>query len=165
MPAPNMLVVVPPDGLEKALAVKGIPSQGRNELFVLYLRSARNALAGMPLQVPPSLENLRFSIEAAADGGINLAIDVQDREPGAAEEHARKLTEDVEKLAFAQVMFMQVRLFDPVVFYAQGDHIRAETHMTERQVRTALSSLAAWLETVTLPKPASSAAPAPTPAP
>ena len=156
MPAPNMLVVVPPDGLEQALRVRSIPGGGRNELFVLYLRSARNGLAGMPITVPETLDNLRFSIESASDGGVNLRIDVHDRDSGAVAEHARKITEDIEKLAFISVAFTQFRLFDPVTFYADGDHIRAETHMNERQLRTALSAIAAWIETATTPRPAAS---------
>jgi hypothetical protein len=156
MSAPNMLVVVPPDGLEQALRVRSIPGGGRNELFVLYLRSARNGLAGIPITVPETLENLRFAIESASDGGVNLRVDVHDRDAAAAQEHARKITEDLERLAFISIAFTQVRLFDPVTFYAQGDHIRAETHMNERQLRTALSAIAAWIESATRPRTAPS---------
>jgi hypothetical protein len=158
MPAPNMLVVVPPDGLDRALKIRSIPAQGRNELFVLYLRTPRNALVGLPVAVPESLENLRFSIESASDGGVNLRLDVRDKDAANIAEHARKLTEDVENFAFVSVaLFGRVRLFDAITFVAQGDHIRGETHMNERQLRTALSAMAAWIETVTQPHPAPAA--------
>ncbi|HQP34666.1 MAG TPA: hypothetical protein PLI95_05795 [Polyangiaceae bacterium] len=148
MPAPSILVVVPPDGLAAASKVRSIPAGGRSELFVLSLRSARNALKGFPIDVPASLENLRFSIESASDGGIDLRVSVRDKDGAAAAvEHARRLTQDVDRFGLLQVAFTSVRIFEPFSFRTDGDMIHGATHMNERQLRNALSALAAFIDT------------------
>jgi hypothetical protein len=146
VPAPNILVVAPPDGLEQALRVRSIPAGDRTQAFVLYIRTPRNALHGLPIDIPQALDGLRFAVSLTPDGGADLHIDVKDRDAAAATADARQLTDDVEKLAVINIFFHQERLFGPVTFRAEADHIRADTHLTQDQLKLILSHIATQID-------------------
>lgn len=160
MPGPNMLVVVPPDGLEQALKLPAnlrFPSVG-NEAVVLFLKYPANAFRDMPLKLPRSVEWMRFSLSLNPKGGADARLDAKDKDAETAAKNAPELTETINKAMVVDLIFTKRRLLDPVTFRAEGDHIRAETHVTDAQLRHILSFMAAKIEQVDreVPAPAGS---------
>jgi len=149
MPQPHILVVVPPDGLDQAVGLKGarFPSRGDDRTAVLLnLKTPRNAFQGLPADIPATIAWLRFSLELAPDGGADAKLDAEDADEATAARDAASLTDQLEKLAVVRVLFVQQRLFDPVTFRAEGKHIRAETHFTQAQLNTMLSMIGAEID-------------------
>ncbi len=160
MTGPNMLVVVPPDGLEQALKLPAnlrFPSVG-NEAVVLFLKYPANAFRGMPVKLPRSVEWMRFSLSLNPKGGADARLDAKDKDAETAAKNAPELTETINKAMVVDLIFTKRRLLDPVTFRAEGDHIRAETHVTDAQLRHILSFMAAKIEQVDreVPAPAGS---------
>jgi hypothetical protein len=149
MPQPHILVVVPPDGLDQAVGLKGarFPSGGNDRTAVLLnLKTPRNAFQGLPVDIPATIAWLRFSLELGPDGGADAKLDAEDVDEATAARDAASLTDQLEKLAVVRVLFVQQRLFDPVTFRAEGKHIRAETHFTQAQLNTILSMIGAEID-------------------
>lgn len=150
MIAPSMLVVVPPDGLDQALALPRnvrFPSAG-NDAVVLFLKYPANAFRDQPLRLPTSVEWMRFSMSLNPSGGADARLDAKDKDAATAAENAPKLTEVINKAMEIDLLFTKRRLLDPVTFRAEGDHIRAETHVTDAQLRHILSFIAAKIDQV-----------------
>jgi hypothetical protein len=150
MPAPNLLVIVPFDGLEQALNLpRNLKFPGaRNEALVLFLKYPANALRGLPVRLPSSIETMRFSLSLDTQGGALARIDATDKDEASAAEHAPQLTELLNKSLVIDLVIAKRRLLDPVTFRAEGRHVRAETRVTESQLRTILSMIAAQIDQV-----------------
>jgi hypothetical protein len=160
MPQPRILVVVPSDGLDQAVNLKTarFPSgAGDGTAVLLNLKTPRNAFRGLPADIPASIAWVKFSMKLTADGGADARIDAEDSDDETAKRSAASLTEQLEKAAVIRLMFVQTRLFDPVVFRAEGKHIRADTHFSESQLDTILSMIGAKVDS--LNKAAGSASP------
>ena len=148
--APQILVIVPTDGLEAALKLPPtikFPS-ARNEAVVLFLKHPANAFREFPVKLPDTVEWMRFSMTLDPNGGADARLDAKDKDAATAAENAPKITEAVDKALVIDLLFTRQRLLDPVTFRAEGDHIRAETHITEAQLRHILSFIAAKVEQV-----------------
>lgn len=158
MPAPSILAVVPPDGLDQALRVRSIPAGKRNQILVGYMRTPRNAFRGFPIDIPATLDGLRFSIDVTADGGADVRIDVKDKDAATASADATRLAEDLDRVSFVSLAFSRLRLFDPVSLRAEGDRIRGEAHLTEQQLKTILSLVATQVDMMN-PGPGTAAQP------
>ncbi len=153
---PGVLVVVPPDGLDQAL---GLPRnlrfpQGGNDAVVLFLKYPANAFRDMPVKLPTSVEWMRFSLSLNPAGGADARLEAKDRDAESAAKNAPDLTETVNKAMVVDLLFTKRRLLDPVTFRAEGDRIRAETHVTDAQLRHILSMVAAKIEQVDKEVPA-----------
>lgn len=150
MPGPNILVVVPPDGLEQALKLPSnmsFPSRG-NEAVVLYLKHPANAFRDQPVKLPTSVEWMRFSMTLNPAGGADARLDAKDQDAATAAKNAPELTEAINAAMVIDLIFTKQRLLSPVTFRAEGDHIRTETHVTDAQLKHLLSFLAAKIEQV-----------------
>jgi hypothetical protein len=153
---PGVLVVVPPDGLDQALALPRnlrFP-QGGNDAVVLFLKSPANAFRGLPVKLPTSVEWMRFSLSLNPAGGADARLEAKDRDAASAAKNAPDVTETVNKAMVVDLLFTKRRLLDPVTFRADGDRIRAETHVTDAQLRHILSMMAATIEQVDKEAPA-----------
>ena len=153
---PGVLVVVPPDGLDQAL---GLPRnlrfpQGGNDAIVLFLKYPANAFRDFPVKLPTSVEWMRFSLSLNPAGGADARLEAKDRDAESAAKNAPDLTETVNKAMVVDLLFTKRRLLDPVTFRAEGDRIRAETHVTDAQLRHILSMVAAKIEQVDKEAPA-----------
>lgn len=160
MTGPQMLVIVPPDGLAQALQLPRnlrFP-QGGQEAVVLFLRYPANAFRGLPVKLPTSVEWMRFSLSINPSGGADAKLEAKDRDAESASTNAPELTKIINKAMVVDLLFTQRRLLDPVTFRAEGDRIRAETHVTDNQLRHILSLMAAKIEQVDkeAPSPAGS---------
>ncbi len=149
MPQPKILVIVPPDGLDQAVNLKSarFPSgEGDGTAVLLNLKTPRNAFRGLPANIPASIAWVKFSLSLVADGGADARIDAEDSDAATAAKDAEMLTDQLEKLAVVRVLFVQQRLFDPIVFRSDGNHIRASTHLSEAQLNTILSMIGAEVD-------------------
>ena len=148
MTGPRMLVVVPPDGLDRALKLPAnmrFPSTG-NESLVLFVRNPANAFRGMPVRIPRGLEWMRFSLSLASNGGADCRLEVKDADATAAQANAAELTETINKAMVINLVLTQRRIIDPVTFRAEGDRIRTEFHITEKQLRHILNMISTQFE-------------------
>jgi hypothetical protein len=156
MTGPGVLVVVPPDGLDQALRLPRnlkFP-QGGNDAVVLFLKYPANAFRGLPVKLPTSVEWMRFSLSLNPAGGADARLEAKDRDAESAAKNAPDVTEAVNKAMVVDLLFTKRRLLDPVTFRAEGDRIRAETHVTDAQLRHILSMMAATIEQVDKEAPA-----------
>ena len=154
MIAPGMLVVVPPDGLDQALALPRnlrFPTAGNNAV-VLFLKYPANAFRDQPVRLPTSVDWMRFSMSLNPSGGAHVRLDAKDKDAATAAQNAPKLTEVINKAMEIDLLFTKRRLLDPVTFRADDDHIRAETHVTDAQLRHLLSFIAAKIDQVDGPR-------------
>lgn len=159
MPSNKLLLVVPSDGLDQALRVPPTAklSRTKTDAFILYMRNPANALRGLPIKIPASIEWMRMSVALASDGGIDIRVDAKDADSSRAQRHASDLTKSVNDALVIRVLFLgQKRLMAPVTFRAEGDHIRTEAHVREDELKTMLSAIAAAVEQAN-PVPAPSA--------
>ena len=150
MSGPNMLVVVPPDGLAQALKLPRnlrFPNAG-NEAVVLFLKYPANAFRDMPVRLPASVEWMRFSLSLDENGGGYARLDAKDKDAESAAKNAPDLTEVINKAVVFDFMFGKIRLLDPVTFRAEGDHIRTETRVTPEQIRHLYAIISARIEQV-----------------
>ncbi len=154
MPGPNILVVVPPDGLEQARNLPrnlSFPSRG-NEVVVLFLKHPANAFRDQPVKLPTSVQSMRFSMSLNPNGGADARLDAKDMDATSAAKNAPELTEVINKAMEIDLIFAKRRLLNHVTFRADGDHIRTETHVTDAQLRHILSFIAARIEQVDGPR-------------
>jgi hypothetical protein len=159
MPGPHLLVVSPPDGLEQALkmpASTGFPPLG-DRAVVTYIRTPANAFRGLPIDIPTSIEWMTFSATLTQDGGADLSLDAKDKDAASAAANAAKVTAEVERATVLDLGLLRRRLLDPVVFRAEGDRIRADTHLTEPQLRSVLSAVATRIDAAAAEAAAASA--------
>ncbi|MBI4701405.1 MAG: hypothetical protein HY744_09635 [Deltaproteobacteria bacterium] len=136
---PNVLVVLPdryarhaarfagtagcplPTGVEAVLATADDPS-----------RTLRGP--GVP-ELPPTLLRAEATLVPAADGGADLHVEAPSSSPEQAGADAATLTDRGEKLTSIDVVsLLKLRLFEPVVFRAQGTTVTADRHLTPNEL-------------------------------
>lgn len=156
MTGPKMLVVVPPDGLDQALKhskTMDFSDKGKgNESLVLDVMRPANAFRGLPVKLPTSVTSMRFSLSLNPKGGADCRLDAKDASAEAAQTNAAALTETINKAMVLDLVFTKRRIIDPVTFRAEGDHIRTELHITDKQLHHILNMTAAQIERLQKPK-------------
>ena len=148
MPSPKILVVVPPDGLDQAVGLKARFPEGAQEAVVLFLKYPANALRGMPLRLPTSVEWMRFSLTMNPAGGADGRLEAKDRDAETAAKNAPLLTDMVNKAVEVNLLLVKRRYLDHVTFRADGDRLRTEFHITNTQLKQILSAITAHLESM-----------------
>jgi hypothetical protein len=136
VPQKKLLVVLPGDATDQLERLKQAkPFRNSTEAVVVSLLTpARPFRDFFPL--PDTLKWMRLAVIPTADGGVDLAIEAGDRSAEDAAEHAKALTEAVERRRKIDVLGLtSVEIVDAITFVGAGDTIRARTHVSNGQVR------------------------------
>ena len=135
----GVLVVVPLEALAQARAMKGggFPS-AHGEALLFTLKSPAAALRGLPFVVPTSIESVRIAVVMRADGGADLTFDGATSSATAAAIAADVLGRGVEAATTRKTFLGTIRLFDAVVFSAEGTHVRAKMPLHAGQLAKAI---------------------------
>lgn len=107
---------------------------------VSMLTPARPFAPFFPL--PATLKWLRLALIPTADGGADLALDAGDGDHDQATAHAEFLTREIEARRKVDLGVTTIELFAPVTFAAEGDTIRARTHVPAQK----LAAIMAYVE-------------------
>jgi hypothetical protein len=145
---PTLLVVTSPTFAKPAARLResgGLPEPKGPEAIDAHADQPHTSLKlrGVP-RVPPTVEEIDATIVLQADGSADLSIDGASKSEVSAQADAAKLTEDIEKASYVDVWFAKARMFDPVVFKAEGNMVRARRHVTQQELDM-LTSLAAMM--------------------
>lgn len=120
----NMIIITPPEGFEQLRRHReplSLPKGGGQALSLTMVTPAR-PLRALRVQLPESLTELRLSLFASADGGIDVHVEFDDADADAAAAHARQITEQAHAALSPMVSNLE--------FVATGNHLAAETHLS-----------------------------------
>jgi hypothetical protein len=136
VPERRLLVVMPADAMDQLDRLKH--SKGfRNSsegVVVSMLTPARPFKPFFPL--PETLKWLRLALTPTGDGGADLAFDAGDRSHVDAEAHAAVLTREIEARRKIDILGLaSMEIVGPVTFAAEGDVIRARTHLPPQKLQ------------------------------
>jgi hypothetical protein len=133
----GVLLVVPESLGETARKMKNAGFPGtKNEAVVVFLKSPGKALRGAPFTIPTSLKWVRLATTLAPDGSATARIDCLDDSTEAAQKSAEILTVGLELATTTEVPLLgKVRMIDPVVFQAVGDHVQGTVKLNPAQAR------------------------------
>jgi hypothetical protein len=142
----GVAMMVPEGALEQAKRGVSFPPARPGEVLVFFLRHPGRALRGLPFALPPSLASLRLGVNLRPDGGADVLIDAVDKDAPSAAASARALTAGIDAASVREVPLLgRVRLFDPVEFRAEGEHVRATARINAAQAREMARLVAAVL--------------------
>ena len=139
----RLLVVLPVDAMDQLDRLKQAKSfrNSPEGVVVSMLTPARPFRDFFPL--PETLKWLRVALTPTPDGGVDLALDAGDRSHDEAVAHAATLTLEVEARRKVDVLGLaSFEIVDAVTFAADGDVIRARTHLS----RSKLHMIMGWVE-------------------
>jgi hypothetical protein len=133
----NGLVMTVPEGaLDQAKRGMAFAPSRPGEAIIASIRYPSRAVRGLPFAVPASLAVLRLSVTLRPDGGADVLIDATDKDAATAAESARAMTASVDAMSVREVPLLgRIRLFDPVPFRAEGEHVKAVAHFNAAQTR------------------------------
>jgi hypothetical protein len=127
------------DQLEGLKRGKGFRSSAEGAV-VSMLTPAKPFKDFLPL--PQSLRWLRLALTPAHDGGVDLAIEAGDRSAAEAQADAEVITRTIEERRKVTAFGLTFEAIDAVKFVAEGDTIRARTHVPPQKMRLVM----AWME-------------------
>jgi hypothetical protein len=143
VPERRLLVVLPAEATDQLDRLKQAkPFRNSAEgVVVSMLTPARPFKGYFPL--PESLKWLRLALTPTADGGADLALDAGDRSHEEAEAHAKDLTRELDARRRIDVLGLaSVEIVEAVAFVADGDVIRARTHLPKQKLEVIMG----WVE-------------------
>jgi hypothetical protein len=120
----SMIIVTPPDGFEQLRDLKGplsLPAGKGRALSASLVTPWRPARA-LGLRLPETLRAVRFDVSAAADGGVNIAVELDDESADAALAHAPDIN--------SQVRGLGGPFLSDLEFVPESNHLSAETHLS-----------------------------------
>ncbi len=133
----HLVIVTPPEGYEQLHAVRealSLPASRGRAISLTMVTPWRPARA-RGLALPDTLSELRLDLLASADGGVDVAVELDDKDASSAEEHAALLTREIAEL---------VSLYGGIAgSFLQTPHFVARDHRIAGRVH--LSSLASGL--------------------
>ncbi len=88
--------------------------------------------------VPDTLKWMRVAVTPTADGGADVALEAGDKSPGDAEQHAAELTRALDQARTIDMLLTRIDVIDHTEFSADGDVIKAQVHVTGRQLKLIL---------------------------
>jgi hypothetical protein len=75
-----------------------------------------------------------IAVVPSADGGADLHIDAVSSSPAQAHTDAAALTREVARATTVEIAIVRVRLFEPIEFRAEQDHVVADRHLTASEL-------------------------------
>ncbi|HEU4412552.1 MAG TPA: hypothetical protein VFS43_45335 [Polyangiaceae bacterium] len=142
----GIAMMVPEGALEQAKRGVSFPPARPGEVLVFYLRYPARALRGLPFALPQSLASVRIGGNLRPDGGADVIIDALDKDAASASTSARTLSAGLEAASVREVPLLgRIRLFDPIEFHAEGDHVKATVRLNAAQTREMARLVASML--------------------
>lgn len=138
MVEPSFLAVLPEPLLSMAARFKGtggFPDPEGPEAAVATAIDPSHSLSGT--QAPPLPETLRVAVakvRLAEDGGMDLALDAESTGPEQASADAAQITDTLDRATSVKLGFVKLRLFDPIVFRAEGSRVKGDRHLTPAEI-------------------------------
>lgn len=142
----GLVATVPEAALEQAKRGLSFSASRPGEVFLASIRHPDRAFRGLPFTMPSSVVVVRVSATLRPDSSADLLIDATDKDASTAEASARTLTSGIAAMSVREVPLLgRIRLFDPVEFRAEGEHIKANAHINAAQTRELARLVAAML--------------------
>jgi hypothetical protein len=149
----RILVVTPPSAVDNVLKQAPslrFPEPKGNEALTTYLVTPWRAFIGVPFEIPKSIKWVRMRITPTSDGGASAELVAKDESPELAEQNARKLMDDINRLTQLSTGVLgkafgiksTYSVIEPVVFTAQGDEIHGTVVAKPRQLGALLEVIA-----------------------
>jgi hypothetical protein len=149
----GLVATVPEGALEQAKRGLSFSASRPGEVFLASIRHPARAFRGLPFAVPATLSVVRVSASLRPDGSADVLIDATDKDASTAESSARLLTSNIEAMSWREVPFLgRIRLFEPVEFRSDGDHLKASAHFNAAQTREMARLVAAMLGQMQRPR-------------
>jgi len=158
MPAPNIVVVVPPSAKEAALKLPrnlNIRRAAGAEVLWAYAVNPWRPARMLRLDLPKSIRSAQVWISPAEGGGALVETEAEDESPEAAERDAAAIMSLInQNLALADtigsilggVLGVQApKLVEKIELHAEGSKIRGSAQLTEQQVELVFSQLEPFL--------------------
>ena len=154
MPAPNVVVVVPPTAKEAALKLPknlSIRKAAGPEVLWAYAVNPWRPARMLRLDLPKTIRSAQVWVTPADGGGALVDVEAEDESPDAAERDAAAIMTLInQNLALADtigsilggVLGVQApKLVDKVELHAEGSKIRGSAVLTEQQLELVFSQL------------------------
>lgn len=95
-------------------------------------------------RIPPTISRADVTVTLRADGGLDAHADGTSTDDAQAKADADALTRSIERATSAKVAFVRVRFFKSVPFRAEGNHVRADLNLTDKELNNLLSMAEAF---------------------
>lgn len=137
VPGKHMIVILPADAKAKLPDVKKIKPFDKSSKvgIAIYMVTPANAFRGLPFQIPNTLKWMRVNVIPTDDSGIDVVLEAEDKDETLAREHADQLETIIEAVRKVEIPFIgSYEVLGKTPFVANGTLIRAETHVTRKQL-------------------------------
>lgn len=145
--APNFVVMLPEEHAVEAsrfMGTGGFPEPtGPEAVSARALDPARTVRVPRVPPFPPTLQSAAATVVLGADGGADIALEAPSQSPEQAAADAAELTQSVDAATSIKVAFVRVRVFKPIPFFADGDRVKANLHLTADEIDTLFGALGA----------------------
>jgi hypothetical protein len=88
--------------------------------------------------IPPTISRAHATITFLANGDAEVSIDGESGDPDQAAADAAALTEAIDDATTMKISVIKIRAFDPIVFRADGDHVKADRRVTKQELDSLL---------------------------
>lgn len=144
VPGKRILVVLPADAkgeLAKVKSTKGF-NKSSGVGIALSMVTPHRAFKGLPFEIPDTFKWMRLSVTPTDDGGADVLLEAQDKDADLAQKHAGDLGPIVEGFRKVEIPFLgRFEVLGPTPFVAEGDLVRATTHVTNKQLKYIMSAV------------------------
>ncbi|HRI71716.1 MAG TPA: hypothetical protein PK156_46105 [Polyangium sp.] len=158
VPGKHIVMVLPAkakDKLADVKKVKAFPKSGTVGI-ALSLDTPHTAF-GKLANIPDTLRGLHLTLTPTDDGGADVQLEVKDKDATLAQLHAAQITAILDEVRFKDLLLARVEIMHHVDFKADGNIIRAQTHVTEGELGNILLGAEVFLAAQA--KPAADAGP------
>jgi hypothetical protein len=142
---PNFIVLLPEEHAAEAsrfMGTGGFPDPtGPEALTARAIDPARTVRVPRVPPFPPTLQSAAATVVLGADGGADIALEAPSQSPEQAVADAGELTQSVDAATSIKVAFVRVRVFKPIPFFAEGDRVKANLHLTAGEIDTLFGAL------------------------
>lgn len=137
VPGKHMVVVMPADAKDQLEKVKSIKAFDKSSKvgIAIYMITPANAFRGLPFQIPNTLKWMRVNVIPTDDSGVDVVLEAEDKDESLAREHAFNLENIIESVRKVDLPLVGTyEVLGKTKFVTDGKLIRAETHVTRKQL-------------------------------
>ncbi len=137
VPGKHLVVVLPAEAKDQLKQVKAIKPFNKSSAvgIALHLLTPHNAFNRTPVKIPNTLKWMRINVIPTDDSGVDVVLEAQDKDETLAREHAAQLELLLEAFRGIDIPFVgRFEVIGKTPFVSSGSLIRAETHVTKKQL-------------------------------
>lgn len=137
VPGKHMVVVMPAEAKDQLAKVKAIKPFDKSSKvgIAIYMVTPANAFRGLPFQIPNTLKWMRVNVIPTDDSGVDVVLEAEDKDESLAREHAVKLEDIIETVRKVELPLIGTyEVLGKTNFVTDGKLIRAETHVSRKQL-------------------------------